>query len=252
MKDFEITTFTDPRDEMEYTAIKAGDLLIMRENLNCKSFCNGEPIPVAENARQWKKAGKRPKPFMCSFNFNPNASPKLGKFFNENAITDLRGIAPEGWRIPTREDMEYIFSRIEKINPKITNNISVNYFDGESYESVPNYKIGLAQVLKGMVNFSELGLDESPAIKNWNSIVSENGNDSMNFSVLPTGFINPKGEFQEIGESAYYWADFGNNNYYQYGISSFRPQEHHVGWWNGRRQGFGYSVRCVKDFSSKT
>jgi uncharacterized protein (TIGR02145 family) len=74
------------------------------ENLNASTFRNGDAIPEAGSAAEWKKAGEEEKPAWCYYNNNPVNSKKYGKLYNWYAVNDPRGIAPAGWHIPTNEE----------------------------------------------------------------------------------------------------------------------------------------------------
>lgn len=240
--------FADIRDQVQYKAIKVGNLLIMRQNLACTVFLNGNPIPAASDALHWEKAGKHSEACMCLHAYDPSGSAQLGRLYNEFSVKDPRGIAPEGWRIPTETDLNYLINHIQKVIPQITNKSTLKYFDFVEYESIPDNKTGLSGALKGIVNFMEMGLEESPEIKNWNSIATVHG-DPLNFSALPTGYCDSKGIFSKFGESAYYWIVSGNKEYHHFALFSEIVKQFSLKYVDKINPGFGYSVRCVKDFS---
>lgn len=73
-------------------------------NLNVTKFRNGDPITEAKTPEEWKSAGAAHKPAWCYFNNDPENGKKFGKLYNWYAITDPRGLAPAGWRVPTNAD----------------------------------------------------------------------------------------------------------------------------------------------------
>jgi len=76
----------------------------MAENLNVSTFQNGDPIPEVTNAQEWVKAGEAGQPAWCHFENNPANGARFGKLYNYYAATDPRGLAPEGWRVPSDDD----------------------------------------------------------------------------------------------------------------------------------------------------
>jgi uncharacterized protein (TIGR02145 family) len=74
----------------------------MAENLNVSKFRNGDPIPEAKTDAEWM--GK--KPAWCYYNNDPKNGQKYGKLYNWYALTDPRGLAPEGWHIPNGADWD--------------------------------------------------------------------------------------------------------------------------------------------------
>ena len=81
--------------------VRIGSQIWMQENLNTNKFRNGEPIPEAKSPEEWKLAEKNKQPAWCYYDNNEANGLKYGKLYNWYAVVDPRGIAPEGWHIPT-------------------------------------------------------------------------------------------------------------------------------------------------------
>jgi len=73
-------------------------------NLNVSTFRNGDSIPEAKTFKEWVAAGDAGKPAWCYYNNDPVIGKKYGKLYNWFAVNDPRGLAPEGWVIPSDED----------------------------------------------------------------------------------------------------------------------------------------------------
>ncbi len=78
----------------------------MAENLNVKTFRNGEPIPEASSSEEWEKADKLKHPAWCYYDNDPENGNQYGLLYNIYALYDSRGLAPEGWQIPSMKDYE--------------------------------------------------------------------------------------------------------------------------------------------------
>lgn len=76
----------------------------MSENLNVEKFRNGDRIPESKSDEEWQKAGINREPTWCYYNNNPENGERYGKLYNWFAVNDPRGLAPEGWKIPSDED----------------------------------------------------------------------------------------------------------------------------------------------------
>jgi len=76
------------------------------DNLDVATFRNGDPIPEAKTDEEWEKAGKEGKPAWCYYKNDPKNGKKYGKLYNWHAVSDPRGLAPEGYKIPTEEEIE--------------------------------------------------------------------------------------------------------------------------------------------------
>lgn len=87
-----------------YKTIKIGNQTWMAENLNVTKFRNGEDIPIAESEDDWFLATIGEIPAYVDVEFDSENGKFFGKLYNYYAISDPRGIAPEGWRVPTDAD----------------------------------------------------------------------------------------------------------------------------------------------------
>ena len=84
--------------------ITVGEQVWMVENLNVDKFRNGELISEAKTEDEWKKAVAEKKPVWAYYNNNPDNGISYGKLYNWYAVNDPRGLAPEGWKIPSDND----------------------------------------------------------------------------------------------------------------------------------------------------
>jgi uncharacterized protein (TIGR02145 family) len=76
----------------------------MTKNLNIDKFRNGDPIPHAKTEWEWKKAGQNGEPAWCYYDNDPSNGERYGKLYNWFAVNDPRGLAPEGWHIPSDKE----------------------------------------------------------------------------------------------------------------------------------------------------
>lgn len=74
-----------------------------KQNLDVAGFQNNEPIFEARNESEWLDASRSNKPACCYMNFDAS-QPYYGRLYNWFAVNDPRGLAPDGWRVPTAED----------------------------------------------------------------------------------------------------------------------------------------------------
>jgi uncharacterized protein (TIGR02145 family) len=100
------TTINPVKQYTNYKSIKIGEQTWMQENLNESKFKNGEIIDQATTKEEWEKAGQDGKPAWCYYDNDAKNGVKYGKLYNWYAVNDPRGLAPEGWHIPT--DNEWI------------------------------------------------------------------------------------------------------------------------------------------------
>jgi len=89
-----------------YKSVIIGSQEWMKYNLNVRKFRNGEPIPLIRTPDEWVFASENCQPACCFFENMWWIGPNYGKLYNWYAVNDPRGLAPEGWHIPTDEEWE--------------------------------------------------------------------------------------------------------------------------------------------------
>ena len=137
--------------------ISIGNQTWMSENLSVTRFNNGEQIPFEPNPDVWKTLTT---PAYTYFDGNIDNLSTYGLLYNWYALNDQRGIAPDGYRIPTRSDF------IE-----LTTFLGLEYLGDEGYAYTDGNTV--AEQLKGL-NY-------------WETPNSNNNNTC--FNALPGGFV---------------------------------------------------------------
>jgi len=96
-----------------FKKIKIGDQIWADRNLNVNHFRNGEPIPQAISNEEWIEAGDNKQPAWCHYDNDPENGKKYGKLYNWYAVNDPRGLAPEGWEVPTDDEWKILEGTID-------------------------------------------------------------------------------------------------------------------------------------------
>lgn len=89
-------------------SVKIGSQVWMGENLAVKTFRNGDKIPHARSREEWIKAGEDCTPAWTYYEHNEDFGKRVGILYNWYAVIDSRGLAPKGWRIPSKNDFEIL------------------------------------------------------------------------------------------------------------------------------------------------
>jgi uncharacterized protein (TIGR02145 family) len=205
-------------DEVSFNEVTIGNQLWMSENLNVDKFRNGEPIPEAKTREDWNRAGENGEPVWCYYDYDPANGEEYGKLYNWYAVNDARGLAPNGWYIPSDED----WGRL------------LDYLGGKKSNSY----WGLGTKMK-----SDYGW-----VKNHKG-ESGNGTNESRFSGLPGGSC-AGGSFSAMGKLGCWWSSTevdGTDARY----ISLDNVMGIVGWGDQRKK-HGFSVRCLRDnFSNR-
>ncbi len=200
------TTVTD-FDGNIYQTIQIGNQLWMAENLKVTHYRNGDPIPHLTDNDDWTSTTNGA---YCYYNNNSANADTYGALYNWYAVDedDSRGLAPEGWHVPTDDDWQTL----------------VDFLGGSSVAGGKMKETGTAH---------------------WISPNTGATNES-GFTALPGGYrYYNNGYFGYIGYTAYFWSstEYDSNNawnrllYYDYsGVARYSYYKY-----------YGFSIRCVRD-----
>lgn len=72
-----------------------------KENLDVTTYRNGDVIPFVKSQKKWSNLTTGA---YCYYDNDP----EKGILYNWYAVNDSRGLAPDGWKIPTIEELEQI------------------------------------------------------------------------------------------------------------------------------------------------
>jgi uncharacterized protein (TIGR02145 family) len=178
----ELGTVTDV-DGHVYQTIKIDDQIWMAENLNVSSFRNGYSIPEVKTSDEWKRAWDKKQAVWCYYNNNFENGSIYGKIYNYWAISDIRGIAPDGWHMPDSEEwksLDIIYSE-----------------ERGSLESGKGWISSVGGLLK-----SKGTLQEGTGL--WNE-PNRAATNVSGLSLLPGGSRNSDGSFTGIGNEGRWW-----------------------------------------------
>jgi len=192
--------------------VKIGTQIWMVENLNTSHFKNGDPISHAKSNYEWEKAGEEGQPAWCFYENNPSYGNLYGKLYNWYAVNDPRGLAPEGWHIPTEEEWNKL-----------------------------SYYLGGEEIAGGKMKSTRTEPDPHPR---WN-FPNESATNESGFSGIPAGFREPNGNFGDLGDYGNWWSSTKGNPGYAWACYLGYA---FIGITRGSfDRKLGYSVRCLKD-----
>ena len=194
--------------EYEYCEIQICNQTWMCKNLNIDTYRNGDPIPEVTDSAPWVnlKTGA-----WCYYKNDPANGAIYGKLYNWHAVNDPRGLAPDGYHIPT--DAEWT---------ELENCLGGSVVAGGKLKSTGTIEGG-----DGL----------------WN--ISNNATNESGFSGLPGGARGYVGVYTAIGRRGFWWS---STVYYNTLILSRYLQNDSFDINNTNYPDyFGLSVRCVKD-----
>ena len=97
--------------------VKIGKQIWMSKNLDVSTFRNGEAIPEAKNAEEWAKAGENKTAAYCYYDYDSKNGKVYGKLYNWYAVNDSRGLAPNGYHIPSDAEWKILTVILGGENP---------------------------------------------------------------------------------------------------------------------------------------
>ena len=188
-------------------AISVIDQTWANANLQVTQLIDGTPIEFADTKEKWDECFEKKKPAYC---IHPNdSSGEFGFLYNIYAIQSKK-LAPEGWRIPTKVEMELLIKNIQLMSS-----------DGAKF-------IKATRSLKGLPNWETSGLDV------------------FRFGLRPLGFRLNDGKQWYFGNKIYLWCSSKSNNLFDFMVvTDFNELpfllEKELG-----QENYGLYVRCIK------
>jgi uncharacterized protein (TIGR02145 family) len=136
----------------------------MRSNLDVAFYRNGDPIPQVTDPNTWINLTTGA---WCYYNNDPILGAKYGKLYNLYAVNDPRGLAPQGWHIPSDAEWTTL----------------ANTLGGESVAG---------------------GKMKEPGTANWT--INAGADNSSGFAALPGGSRYGNGIFNDVGIRSSWWS----------------------------------------------
>lgn len=102
-----------PVNTANLSSIQMGIQVWSSENLSVSVFRNGDPIPEVTSPQEWSRAAKEHRPAWCFYDNDSEKGRIQGKLYNWYAVTDLRGLAPEGWHIPSQPELHTLVNYLD-------------------------------------------------------------------------------------------------------------------------------------------
>jgi len=102
MENIENNTVTDI-DGNSYNLVQIKTFIWTKENLNVSKYRNGDEIPQVQDNAEWAALTTGA---WCYLDNNPDNGAIYGKLYNWHALNDPRGLAPEGFHIPTDQEIK--------------------------------------------------------------------------------------------------------------------------------------------------
>ena len=95
-----ISQVTD-KDGNTYKTVTINKQIWMAENLNVEHYRNGDAIPQVQDKEEWDNLTTGA---WCYYDNNSANGTPYGKLYNWYAVNDTRGLAPDGWHVPSDEE----------------------------------------------------------------------------------------------------------------------------------------------------
>ncbi|MBD0403945.1 fibrobacter succinogenes major paralogous domain-containing protein [Flammeovirga sp. EKP202] len=214
--------------------LRYGALEWMGEHLSTTQFVNGEEIPEVKSPSEWSKLTT---PAWCYSGLNEaNGQNGYGKLYNWYAVKSGK-LCPEGWRVPSTEDWDYMTGYIDHHKLSHTDNKS---------------QVSSSLASKEFKQNAQAATPSAPA-------KDPENNNSTGFSGQPVSCRNADGTFGAIGDYRYspnlgggytIWSTREGELYYMEAKdlrSTIYPYENSTGFSHFYDDPTaGRSVRCVK------
>lgn len=152
-----------------YKTVKIGTQEWMAENLTVERYRNGDRILTIDEKN---KTSQFDIGAWCYYDNNAENGKTYGKLYDWDAVNDSRGLAPEGWHIPSDAEWAEL----------------INFLGGENAAG-------------GKLKAASL----------WQK-PNSGANDEYGFCALPGGFLSYRLDFFSLGESCSFWSSTKAND----------------------------------------
>ncbi len=191
---------------IDTTGVRIGNQIWMTKNLDVSTYRNGDTIPQVTYGYEWDTLTTGA---WCYYYNSSTYGAIYGKLYNWYATNDTRGLAPEGWHIPSSDDYA----------------ILQNYLGGESVAG---------------------GKLKESGFTHWSSPNYGATNETF-FTGLPGGFRASGGGSPFLGiniEAGFHTTASDGLNTYSWALVRYSS-----GFWVGSALSkcYGMSVRCIKN-----
>jgi uncharacterized protein (TIGR02145 family) len=154
---------------ISYATVTIGNQTWMQKNLNFCTYRNGDPIPEVTDLTEWANLTIGA---WCYYENDTANDPVYGKLYNWYAVNDIRGLAPEGWHVPSDSE----------------STVLIDYLGG-------------LNIAGGKMKEEGTAYWENP------NTAADN---SSGFTGLPGGARSSTGEFTSIGKGGAFWSSTDN------------------------------------------
>jgi uncharacterized protein (TIGR02145 family) len=197
--------------------VTIGNQIWSTKNLNVDKFRNGDPIPQVKKNDEWAFACENKKPAWCYLDNDPANGPKHGKLYNWYAVIDPRGLAPEGWHIPSQNEWK-----------QLAKALGGEDVAGEKLKSSTGWK----------------NKDDKGKLSRY----FKQGTNESGFTALPSGQRFGNGNFtKKSGHFGRWWSSTENIVHIYYGLFSDSNELSETPNSKDYYADYGYSVRLIKD-----
>ena len=98
----ECITLNKPDTVLE--TVKIGFQVWTSRNLDVSTYRNGDTIRHASTPEEWQDAASKGEGAWCYYDNDPKNAEIFGKLYNWHAVNESRGLAPEGYHIPSNAE----------------------------------------------------------------------------------------------------------------------------------------------------
>lgn len=170
--------------------VTIGTQVWMTKNLDVATFRNGDIIPEAKTAEEWKLKNDAGEPAWCYYLYRPVHRTTFGKLYNWHAVNDPRGLAPTGYHVPSDAEWKKLTDYLggaEKAGKKMKNASGwSDYRQGfwSSTKTCPNCASWNAEYRRKVACHT---CQDTRVVTVPEVTISGNGTNSCGFSGLPGG-----------------------------------------------------------------
>jgi uncharacterized protein (TIGR02145 family) len=215
-------------DGNTYQTVQIGTQCWTQSNLKVSKYRNGDNIPTGFNNSQWSSLTSGA---YAIYN-NSSANDALyGKLYNHYAVSDIRGLCPTGWHVPSRGEVIVMVKYLDTNADTVCNGCTLSSIAGGALKSTAT----------------------QPTSGGWTS-PNIGATNSSGFTSLPAGYRDlgtwGGGYWQLSNESLWWTTSTGGSSGGAWVWSQYNYDANLRGGFGSIYQSharYGFSVRCLRD-----
>ncbi len=223
-------------DDNEYPTVLIGDQCWLRKNLRVSRYNDGTEIPTGLSDTEWGDTDEGaysvwPHEEVEGIDSDEEMAELYGKIYNWYAVVDGRGLCPDGWKVPEKEEFEELIDYI------------IDNYDDIDEDNVGGALKSCRRIDSPLGGECNVASDDHPR---WRSHSTAFGFDMFGFSAISAGNRHHYGNYPVSAGTVCTINTTTPSSAFNYYRFTMRSEYDHIAHSDSNKN-YGGIVRCLKE-----